>query len=86
MAVSTLWRFFARRKITLKSLDIQRSRTVPTSAASGRPGSRGQLELDRKRRFFPTLRGAAERRWFRQFSAGAVAYVVDDMVSSRSRV
>jgi hypothetical protein len=32
VAVSTLWRFFARRKITLKkSPRMQRSRTVPTS-------------------------------------------------------
>lgn len=31
VAVSTLWRFFARRKITLKkSRPMQRSRTVPT--------------------------------------------------------
>ncbi len=32
VAVSTLWRFFARRKITLKkSPHMRRSRTVPTS-------------------------------------------------------
>ncbi len=32
VAVSTLWRFFARRKITLKkSPRMRRSRTVPTS-------------------------------------------------------
>ena len=32
VAVSTLWRFFARRKITLKkSRPLQRSRTGPTS-------------------------------------------------------
>jgi transposase len=31
VAVSTLWRFFSRRKITLKkSLRMRRSRTVPT--------------------------------------------------------
>ena len=41
VAVSTLWRFFARRKITLKkSPGMQRSRTVPTSSAAGRPGSK----------------------------------------------
>ena len=32
VAISTLWRFFARRKITLKkSPHMRRSRTVPTS-------------------------------------------------------
>ena len=32
VAISTLWRFFARRKITLKkSPGMRRSRTVPTS-------------------------------------------------------
>ena len=41
VAVSTLWRFFARRKITLKkSPGMRRSRTVPTSSAAGKPGSR----------------------------------------------
>ena len=42
VAVSTLWRFFARRKITLKkSPGMPRSRTVPTSCTAGTPGSRG---------------------------------------------
>ena len=41
VAVSTLWRFFARRRITLKkSLGMRRSRTIPTFSAAGRPGSR----------------------------------------------
>ena len=46
VAVSTLWRFFARRKITLKkSPGMRRSRTVPTSSAVGRPGSRASSIL-----------------------------------------
>ena len=41
VAVSTLWRFFARRKITLKkSPDMRRSRTVPMSSAAVTPGSK----------------------------------------------
>ncbi len=41
VVISTLWRFFARRKITLKKCPgMRRSRTVPTSLATGRPGSR----------------------------------------------
>ena len=40
VAISTLWRFFARRKITLKkSPRMQRSRTVPTSWRGAEPGS-----------------------------------------------
>ena len=41
VTVSTLWRFFARRKITLKkSPGMRRSRTVPMSCTAGRPGPR----------------------------------------------
>jgi transposase len=41
VAVSTLWRFFARRKITLKkSRGMRRSRTVPTSSTAVMAGSR----------------------------------------------
>jgi transposase len=40
VAISTLWRFFARRKITLKkSLGMRRSRTVPMSWRGAGPGS-----------------------------------------------
>ena len=46
VAVSTLWRFFARRKITLKkSLGMRWSRTVPMSSAAGRPGLRASSIL-----------------------------------------
>ena len=39
-ALSTIWRFFARHKITLKkSQPMQRSRTVPTSLRGVTPGS-----------------------------------------------
>ena len=40
VAISTLWRFFARRKITLKkSPGMQRSRIVPTFSAVAGSGS-----------------------------------------------
>ena len=40
-ALSTIWRFFARHKITLKkSQPMQRSRIVPTSLRVVRPGSK----------------------------------------------
>lgn len=41
VAISSLWRFFARRKITLKkSPGMRRSRIVPTSSGAVAPGSR----------------------------------------------
>ena len=46
VAISSLWRFFARRKITLKkSPGMRRSRIVPTSSGAAVHGSRASSTL-----------------------------------------
>ena len=62
VAVSTLWRFFARRKITLKkSPGMRRSRTVPTSCSRRHAWFEGQLDLDPARLIFIDETGASTK-------------------------